>query len=217
MKNTSILGFAIVLAFLTSCTSSPPPQAKAPQEAESSPPSEGAAATTASRTAPAIGGGVEKEEPQETPPTKITSPDDVKRIIAQIADLITPFTIAGIRNGLKNEQDLWNQSKGGFVTSGNQQKGDFVVNTGGGTIETLTMTKARQAGGKVSVEVGLRNGNIEMIQFKLLPDNAGFQDIWNAQPVVVLSKRISTNASDGLGFERVEIREGNAMKQYELP
>ena len=135
--------------------------------------------------------------------TLITSSDDMRRITSQIDDLIAPFTMKDVRDGFENEPYLWNQLKG--------------VSVGAGTIVTLTMTKARQAGGKVSVEVGLRGRNIEVIWFKLLPDRAGFQDIWDARPVVVLSKRISSNASNDIGFEQIEIRQGDATIQYELP
>lgn len=219
MKNGRILGFTIPLAFLMSCASSPPPQTMARQAAAPSPPPE----ATAVPTPKSIDATVGKKEPQETPVTKITSSDDVTRITSQIADLIAPFTAEDVLNGLKNERGLWNQPKRDGISNFNgrivngQQVGTFVVNTDSGTIETLTMTKARPAGGKVSVEVGLKNGNIEVISFKVLPDRAGFTDIWNAKPVVVLSKRLSSDTSNSIGFEHVEIRQGDATTQYELP
>jgi hypothetical protein len=165
----------------------------------------------------------DKPEPQRPPPTKITSPEDVKKITSQIAELIAPFTIEDIRNGFTNQPDLWNQPKGGGLSNFNgrivngQQVGSFAVNTDTGTIVTLTMTKARQPSGKVSVEIGIKGGNIQGIQFKLLPEGGGFQAIWNAQPVVVLSKPITPTPSNGIGFEIVEIRQGDATTQYELP
>jgi hypothetical protein len=55
------------------------------------------------------------------------------------------------------------------------------------------------------------------MQFKLLPDKAGFQDIWAAAPAVSLSKRASSNAGDGIGFEAVEMRQGGTTTRYELP
>ena len=144
------------------------------------------------------------EAPQGQPLTKVTSPDDLKKLSSEIADLIAPFTLEDIRNGFKNEPSLSSYPPG------------IVVKKGSGVRDTRTMTKARPAGGKVSVEVGLIDGNIEKAQFKLLPDKAGFQDIWNAKPVVVLSKRVASNASDGIGFEEVEIRRGDKTTQYEL-
>lgn len=135
------------------------------------------------------------------------SPDDMKRVTSEIAALIAPFTTEDVRNRLTNEPALWNQ---------NQQNG-VIVEPGTKTVQTLTMTKARPEGGKISVEVVVRDGNIETMQFKHLPENGGFMAIWNAQPVVILTKRTSNNAGNAIGFEHVELREGDAMKQYDLP
>lgn len=209
MKRIRIIGLIIGVALIGSCASPPPAQTTA--------------TPTPAPTTQMVDAGAEKQEPQEASFTKVTSSDDMKRIISQIADLITPFTTEDVRNGLKNEPDLWNQPKGQGISDFNgrivngQQVGTFVVNTDSGTIETLTMTKARPADGKISVEVGLKNGNIEVISFKVLPDQAGFTDKWNAKPVVVLSKRLSSDTSNSIGFEHVEIRQGDATTQYELP
>jgi len=143
--------------------------------------------------------------PQGLPATKLTSPDDLKQLASQIADLIAPFTLDDLRNGFKNEPSLSIYPPG------------VVVKKSSGVRETRTMTKARPAGGKVSVEVGLIDGNIEAVQFTLLPDRAGFQDVWNAKPVVVLSKHRASNASYDIGFETLEIRQGDKTTHYDLP
>jgi hypothetical protein len=138
-------------------------------------------------------------------PKKIASQEEAKIVASQIADLIAPFTLDDLRNGFKNEPSLSNYPPG------------VVVKKGSGVQETRTMTKVRPAGGKVSVEVALMDGNIEEVAFKLLPAKAGFQDIWNAKPVVVLSKRVASNASNDIGFGRIEIRQGDTTTRYELP
>ncbi len=142
--------------------------------------------------------------PTEEPVTKITSPDDLKKISSEITDLIAPFTIEDIRNGFKNEPSLSGDPSG------------VVVKKGSGVQDSRMMMKPRPTGGRVSVEVELIDGNIKNVQFKLLPDRAGFQALWNAQPVVVLSKRVASDASDGIGFEEVEIRRGDKTTRYEL-
>lgn len=141
--------------------------------------------------------------PQEQPVTKITSPDDLKKLSSEIADLIAPFTIEDIRNGFKNEPSLSGSPAG------------VVVKKGTGVQDSRMMMKPRPTGGRVSVEVELIDGNINA-QFKLLPDGAGFQALWNAEPVVVLSKRVASDANDGIGFEEVEIRRGDKTTRYEL-
>jgi len=142
--------------------------------------------------------------PQGPQPTKVTSRDDLKKSAARIADLIAPFTIEDLRSGFKNDPPLSTRLPGVEVRSGS------------GVLETRTMTKARPAGGTVSVEVALIDGIIEEVAFKHLPEQAGFQDIWNAKPVVVLNKRVALNTSDDIGFATVEIRQGDKTDQYEL-
>jgi len=160
---------------------------------------------------------------QEPPLTKITSPDEVKKITSRIADLIAPFTLQDIRTGFKDESALWSEKpQAGMLTNfsgryvDGQQVGYSFANLDSGLVETRTMTKARPGGGKISVEIGLERGSITGMDFKVLPDKAGFQDIWNAQPTVSLSKRASSNAGDGIGFEIVQIRQGDTTTRYEL-
>lgn len=161
---------------------------------------------------------------QEPPLTKVTSPDEVKKITSQIGDLIAPFTLQDIRNGFKDESALWSgKPEAGMLTNfsgrfvNGQQVGYFFVNRDSGLVETRTMTKARQGGGKISVEIGLERGSIIAMDFKLLPDKAGFQDIWNVKPTVSLTKRASSNSGDAIGFGAVQIRQGDTITRYELP
>jgi len=162
------------------------------------------------------------EPPKEAAPTKVTAPEDVKKLLSQLADLIAPFTVEDAKNGFKNETDLWSQPKqAGMLTNfsgrivNGQLIGDYVVDSGKGKIENLWMTKSRPNGGKISVEISLLDGNIEVIGFALLPEKVGWNDIWNAKPTVELSKRLSP--SSDLGFQILEIRQGDTATRYELP
>jgi hypothetical protein len=97
---------------------------------------------------------------QESPKT-ITSPEEVKKIAAQIADLIAPFTLEGVRNGFKDELDLWSgKPQAGMLTNfsgryvNGQQVGYFFVAQNSGLVETRTMTKAERAVEKFLSKLG---------------------------------------------------------------
>jgi hypothetical protein len=91
-----------------------------------------------------------------------------------------------------------------------------VVEKGSGVSEERILTKSRPSGGKVSVEVALVDDRITTVVFKLLPEGGGFQAIWNAKPVVILSKPAPARSGDDIGFTAVEIMRDGVMTSYEL-
>jgi hypothetical protein len=167
-----------------------------------------------------------KPDPPKEVPAKVVAPEDMKKLLSQVGDLIAPFTVEDAKNGFKNETDLWNlwsqPKQAGMLTNftsrtvKGQRIGDFVVDDSGKPkIENLWVTKSRPDGGNISLEISLQDGNIEHISFALLPAKVGWSDIWGAKPTVELSKRLSP--SSDLGFQILEIRQGDIDTRYELP
>lgn len=145
------------------------------------------------------------EPPKQSPPIKITSLDDLKKLTSQISDLIAPFTLDDLRNGFKNEPSLSDNPSG------------VVIKKGSGTQEDRFVRKPRPSGGNISVDVVLVDGEVTTVIFKHLPEGGGFQAIVNAKPVLILSKRTTVNTNDDIGFSVVEILQGDQTTDYELP
>jgi hypothetical protein len=146
-----------------------------------------------------------QEPPKQSPPIKITSLDDLKKLTSQISGLIAPFTLDDLRNGFKNEPSLADSPSG------------VVIKKGSGTREDRSVTKPRPSGGKISVDVLLLDGEITAVIFKHLPEGGGFQAMWDAKPVLILSKRTTVNTNDDIGFSVVKILQGDQTTDYELP